>query len=37
MGEYPLLMIVIEVAEAVALVAVILMVIKLWREFKVPG
>ena len=37
MPEYPLSMIAIEVVEAIAIVALIVMVIKLWREIEVPG
>ena len=37
MPEYPITLIAIEVVEAIAIVALILMVIKLWREIEVPG
>ncbi len=37
MTEYPITMIAIEVVEAIAIVALIMMVIKLWREMEVPG
>lgn len=37
MTEYPITLIAIEVVEAIAIVALILMVIKLWREIEVPG
>jgi len=37
MDEYPLTLLVIEIAEAVALVVLFIMVVKLWREIEVPG
>lgn len=37
MPEYPVTLIAIEVVEAIAIVALIVMVIKLWREIEVPG
>jgi len=37
MTEYPITLIAIEVVEAIAIVALIIMVIKLWREIEVPG
>ena len=35
--EYPLSLLLIEIVEAVALVVLFLMVVKLWREVEVPG
>ena len=37
MDEYPLTLLVIEIVEAVALVVLFIMVVKLWREIEVPG
>jgi len=37
MDEYPLTLLVIEFVEAVALVVLFIMVVKLWREVEVPG
>jgi len=37
MDEYPLTLLLIEIVEAVALVVLFIMVVKLWREIEVPG
>lgn len=37
MDEYPLTLLLIEAVEAVALVVLFIMVVKLWREIEVPG
>lgn len=36
MAEYPITLIVVEVVEAIVLVALVLMVIKIWREVEIP-
>lgn len=35
-GKYPIALLVIEAVEAVAIIALIYMVIKLWQEVEVP-
>jgi hypothetical protein len=37
MSEYPLSMVIIEVVEAVAIVALLVMVVKLWHEVMIPA
>ena len=37
MDEYPLTLLLIEAVEAVALVVLFIMVVKLWRGIEVPG